>query len=55
MRAIDLINKLKAYSNSDENWKNAEVTLGGDYRRKYLVLVKDSGDKLSIDLGEIDD
>ena len=55
MRAIDLINKLKAYSNSDENWKNAEVTLGRDYRRKYLILVKESGDRLSIDLGEVDD
>ena len=49
-----MINKLKAYSNSDENWKDAEVTLGGDYKRNYLVLVKESGDKLSIDLGEIE-
>ena len=54
MRAIDLINKLKAYSRSSEKWRDAEVSI--DYRNKqrmFLVLTKESGDKLSIDLGEI--
>lgn len=54
MKAIDLSNKLKAYFRSAENWRDAEVSI--DYRNKqrmFLVLTKGSGDKLSIDLGEI--
>ena len=53
MRAIDLINKLKAYSNSDENWKNAKVQAFTDYKDQYLVLKKKSGDRLFIHLGEM--
>ena len=52
MRAIDLINKLKAYSNS-EDWKNAEVQAFTDYKDQYLVLKKKSEDRLFIHLGEI--
>ena len=55
MKANDLVNLLKAYSRSDGEWRTAEVYPLSDYKEDFLVLKKESGDRLFIHLRDKND